>query len=452
MKIKLITLFVFLLASFAKGNDTLGSSALHKSEIKSVRINENSETTRLVFEVNGEIDYKVFSLTNPSRLIIDLNNITSKPLLDDLSKNHGPIINVRSSYNDAQSLRIVLDLSNKISYDEFTLQSAASNISRLVIDINESESNNYAQTSTIDKTDTSSPLSNKKIIDKKVAITNNQKPKLLSKSVSNQVSLRSSDKISFNKSQIQQKADESEVLANEKAQINRELRIQVAKEQVGKIQAAREQAAREQAAREQAAREQAAREQAAREQAAREQAAREQAAREQADRAQANKQTKSQKESMPYKEPRDWFVFDLGFGITSGSYCGTCFTYELGIGLKFTDYLSVRSSYLNSFSLDFDSDVDITINETTWRLTSPNSGLFLEMGSGDFESNEFSSAYDWSTNQYYFWDYDSEVDIIGIGRSTNTNDVSSGWKLKSYSPKNNTDTIYYFSGFVGLHF
>ena len=427
MKIKLITLFVFLLASFAKGNDTLGSSALHKSEIKSVRINENSETTRLVFEVNGEIDYKVFSLTNPSRLIIDFNNITSKPLLDDLSKNHGPIINVRSSYNDAQSLRIVLDLSNKISYDEFTLQSAASNISRLVIDINESESNNYAQTSTIDKTDTSSPLSNKKIIDKKVAITNNQKPKLLSKSVSNQVSLRSSDKISFNKSQIQQKADESEVLANEKAQINRELRIQVAKEQVGKIQAAREQAAREQAAREQAAREQ-------------------------ADRAQANKQTKSQKESMPYKEPRDWFVFDLGFGITSGSYCGTCFTYELGIGLKFTDYLSVRSSYLNSFSLDFDSDVDITINETTWRLTSPNSGLFLEMGSGDFESNEFSSAYDWSTNQYYFWDYDSEVDIIGIGRSTNTNDVSSGWKLKSYSPKNNTDTIYYFSGFVGLHF
>jgi hypothetical protein len=432
MKIKLITLFVFLLASFAKGNDTLGSSALHKSEIKSVRINENSETTRLVFEMNGEIDYKVFSLTNPSRLIIDFNNIASKPLLDDLSKNHGPIINVRSSYNDAQSLRIVLDLSNKISYDEFTLQSAASNISRLVIDINESESNNYAQTSTIDKTDTSSPLSNKKIIDKKLAITNNQKPKLLSKSVSNQVSLRSSDKISFNKSQIQQKADESEVLANEKAQINRELRIQVAKEQVGKIQAAREQAAREQAAREQAAREQAAREQAAREQ--------------------ANKQTKSQKESMPYKEPRDWFVFDLGFGITSGSYCGTCFTYELGIGLKFTDYLSVRSSYLNSFSLDFDSDVDITINETTWRLTSPNSGLFLEMGSGDFESNEFSSAYDWSTNQYYFWDYDSEVDIIGIGRSTTTNDVSSGWKLKSYSPKNNTDTIYYFSGFVGLHF
>ena len=52
-----ITLFVFLLASFAKGNDTLGSSALHKSEIKSVPINENSETTRLVFEVNGEIDY-----------------------------------------------------------------------------------------------------------------------------------------------------------------------------------------------------------------------------------------------------------------------------------------------------------------------------------------------------------------------------------------------------------
>ena len=133
-------------------------------------------------------------------------------------------------------------------------------------------------------------------------------------------------------------------------------------------------------------------------------------------------------------------------------YCDTCFAYELGLGLKFTEYLSIRSSYVDSFSLDYDVydeyDDSLTIQETTWRITLPKSGFFLEFGSGEIETDYY--EYNWNGNYY---SSNQDVDVLGIGLSSHSNGVSGGWKFKSYSPVSSSgDTITYASAFIEFHF
>ena len=59
-------------------------ASVNAAEISSIRLSQTSEKSRIVFDINGAIDYKVFQLDNPRRLVVDVANISKKPSLSHL--------------------------------------------------------------------------------------------------------------------------------------------------------------------------------------------------------------------------------------------------------------------------------------------------------------------------------------------------------------------------------
>ena len=111
------------------------------AEINSVRLWRAPDNTRLVFDVGGAIEYKVFSLDNPHRLVIDIANITNQPSVANLDFKNSPITKIRTAQRSAKELRIVLDLKSAVTPKHFTLKANEQYSNRLVIDLYDKKRN-----------------------------------------------------------------------------------------------------------------------------------------------------------------------------------------------------------------------------------------------------------------------------------------------------------------------
>ncbi|MDA7760426.1 N-acetylmuramoyl-L-alanine amidase [bacterium] len=115
--------------------------AVVAAEINSVRVWRAPDNTRLVFDVSGAIEYKVFSLDNPHRLVIDISNIINQPSVANLDFKNSPITKMRTAQRSAKELRIVLDLKSAVTPKHFTLKANEQYSNRLVIDLYEKKRN-----------------------------------------------------------------------------------------------------------------------------------------------------------------------------------------------------------------------------------------------------------------------------------------------------------------------
>ena len=66
--------------------------------------------TRLVFDLSGEVEYKLFTLDNPARVVIDIEGSSLGGDLSRLDFNESPISGMRSAIRDGDTLRMVIDL------------------------------------------------------------------------------------------------------------------------------------------------------------------------------------------------------------------------------------------------------------------------------------------------------------------------------------------------------
>lgn len=110
-------------------------TSVNAAEIGSVRLSQTAEKTRIVFDIKGAIDYKVFQLKNPQRLVIDVANVPKKPKLSHLKLKNSPITTMRAAHRNGNDLRIVLDLKKAVSQKHFTLKANKPSNNRLVIDL-----------------------------------------------------------------------------------------------------------------------------------------------------------------------------------------------------------------------------------------------------------------------------------------------------------------------------
>jgi N-acetylmuramoyl-L-alanine amidase len=110
-------------------------TSVNAAEIGSVRLSQTAEKTRIVFDIKGAIDYKVFQLKNPQRLVIDVANVPKKPKLSHLKLKNSPITTMRAAHRNGNDLRIVLDLKKAVSQKHFTLKADKPSNNRLVIDL-----------------------------------------------------------------------------------------------------------------------------------------------------------------------------------------------------------------------------------------------------------------------------------------------------------------------------
>jgi len=111
-----------------------GSSA-SKTTIKSVRLWRAPDHTRLVFDLSGTVEHKMFTLDNPQRLVIDVKHTAFATKPSQLKLANTPITELRSAQFDGDSLRIVLELREKINPRSFVLERNEQYGDRLVIDL-----------------------------------------------------------------------------------------------------------------------------------------------------------------------------------------------------------------------------------------------------------------------------------------------------------------------------
>lgn len=109
--------------------------AFAMTQINSVRLWRAPDNTRLVFDLSGPVQHKVFTLSAPDRIVIDIEKTKLSTELDGLTGNKSPITQVRTGKREADELRIVLDLAEQVNPKSFTLTPNQKYGHRLVVDL-----------------------------------------------------------------------------------------------------------------------------------------------------------------------------------------------------------------------------------------------------------------------------------------------------------------------------
>jgi len=113
----------------------LAATQAMAAKIENVRIWPAPDHTRIVFDLDKPVGHKVFSLSGPDRLVIDLDNASTKADIESLSLKDTPIGKIRTAVKNGSDMRVVLDLNNKVQPRSFLLKPNKQYGDRLVVDL-----------------------------------------------------------------------------------------------------------------------------------------------------------------------------------------------------------------------------------------------------------------------------------------------------------------------------
>ncbi|GAB2511582.1 N-acetylmuramoyl-L-alanine amidase [Microbulbifer agarilyticus] len=130
LPVRFLTSMVFFLA-------TLVALPVSSAEVEGVRLWRAPDHTRLVFDLDGPAEHKLFTLKNPDRVVIDLSGAKLSAAIDNLPLADTPIAGVRHATQNQQDLRVVLDLKQPVNPRSFALRRHEQLPDRLVIDLHD---------------------------------------------------------------------------------------------------------------------------------------------------------------------------------------------------------------------------------------------------------------------------------------------------------------------------
>jgi len=125
-----------IVRSFALIFVLAGPSALAgTAHVNGVRIATDAQKTRVALDLNQSVEHRLFTLTNPHRVVIDIKpgRMMSRAL--PLPTGRGSVTRIRSANREDGSVRIVLDLKQAALPKSFLLASDGQRGDRLVIDL-----------------------------------------------------------------------------------------------------------------------------------------------------------------------------------------------------------------------------------------------------------------------------------------------------------------------------
>lgn len=108
-------------------------SLAQAADVKALRVWAAPEYTRTVIDLSDKVEYRVFTLQDPHRLVLDIEN--AKPKAEFTSESRGLVSGVRSGAFDSKTFRIVLDLAESVRPKTFLLPPADRFGYRLVLDL-----------------------------------------------------------------------------------------------------------------------------------------------------------------------------------------------------------------------------------------------------------------------------------------------------------------------------
>lgn len=104
-------------------------------DIEDVRFWRSDEYSRVVFDVDARVEYSVFLLEEPARVVIDVSDSRMLGETDSLDFSGSPVTGIRSAPRDGSDTRVVLDLSRAVNPTSFTLPPNEEFGHRLVVDL-----------------------------------------------------------------------------------------------------------------------------------------------------------------------------------------------------------------------------------------------------------------------------------------------------------------------------
>ncbi len=114
------------------------SSGLYGAEIRDIRVWHAPDRSRIVFDMNQTVEFQVFSLEAPARVVIDLNHSS---LHADIpaTENTGQFIQqIRQGSPDGEKVRLVFDMAKPVRYFVRLLKPSSGYQYRLVVDFHPS--------------------------------------------------------------------------------------------------------------------------------------------------------------------------------------------------------------------------------------------------------------------------------------------------------------------------
>lgn len=121
---------------------SLASASLPAAnDIKNIRVAKSGQVTRVVFDTKGIPQYKIFTLNNPSRIVIDFADSKLATKVNQKLFKASYVEKLRYAKRDQNKLRVVLDLKQQIVPKSFILPPHDGANHRLVIDLKGAEVN-----------------------------------------------------------------------------------------------------------------------------------------------------------------------------------------------------------------------------------------------------------------------------------------------------------------------
>lgn len=122
------------------------SFALHAGTVTvgGASLSVSPGNTRVVFNISGQVAYKLFTLDSPDRVVVDVRNARWQSGVDRSLKPGGYIRGLRSAKKGGD-LRLVIDIDRKVSPKSFLLKPGASHGNRLVVDLHDKTSKSPAR-------------------------------------------------------------------------------------------------------------------------------------------------------------------------------------------------------------------------------------------------------------------------------------------------------------------
>ncbi|MDG2272456.1 MAG: N-acetylmuramoyl-L-alanine amidase, partial [Halioglobus sp.] len=122
----------------------LGSSSVWAVDVHDVRLWRAPDHTRIVFDLTGPVEHSLFVLSNPRRIVVDIQDTNLSTDLSDLQLSNTPISFVRSGVRDGDDLRVVMEVSAQLDPRTFVLQANEQAGHRLVVDLYDNQTQQSA--------------------------------------------------------------------------------------------------------------------------------------------------------------------------------------------------------------------------------------------------------------------------------------------------------------------
>ncbi len=101
-----------------------------------IRISQSAEDhTRVVFDLTGNFEHNLFTLADPPRVVVDLNDTRRSDAIDISTRQTSLMSGIRSASKNGGRLRVVIDLESKARPRSFALRPDGKSGHRLVVDL-----------------------------------------------------------------------------------------------------------------------------------------------------------------------------------------------------------------------------------------------------------------------------------------------------------------------------